>query len=219
MKSVKYFECIPLSLYCEFPPSNLLFLHLFFRFLDELTLKVLSADPPDGDKGSVYSPTLMASVSLSPLKVAKGRTPVALKTGYVDSYDVSKGRNQVIVVVREDWTVSCFDSSLQLIWEKAIAHKTHNLENVLDKYQIDEVSVYLTPLSIREDLTGLVIVGGNMKLRDTSAYDAIVLEQGMKMDENGELEHPEMKERASLEHFSVYALDARTGHVVSTLFT
>lgn len=180
----------------------------------DLTLKVLSADPPQGDKSSIYSPEVLASLSLSPLKVTIGRTPVALKTGYVDTYDASTGRNQVIVVVREDWTVACYDSSLQLLWEKAIAHKTHDLDHLIDKFQIDEVAVYLTPINIRDDVNGLVIIGANMKLRDPTSADSILTQEGMKMNENGELEHPEMKQRAALEHFSVYALDARTGHVV-----
>ena len=180
----------------------------------DLTLKVLSADPPRGDKSSIYSPEIIASLSLSPFKVTTGRTPVALKTGYVESYDASKGRNQVIVVVREDWTVACYDSTLLLLWEKSIAHKSHDLIHLIDQFQIDEVAVYLTPINIRDDVNGLVIVGANMKLRVPSSADSIFTEEGMKMNEKGELEHPEMKERAALEHFSVYALDARTGHVV-----
>lgn len=184
------------------------------KVADDLILKLLSADAPSGDKSKIYSPVEIASVSLSPLRVSTGRNPVALSTGYVDSYDETKGRSQVIVVVREDWTVSCFDSTLKLLWEKAVAHKTHELDTLVDKFQIDEVAVILTPLSIREDLNGLIIVGASMKLRDPSSFDAIILEEGMKMNENGEYEHPEMRQLAALEHFSVYALDARSGDVV-----
>ena len=189
---------------------------LITNIADDLTMKVLSADNPNIDKSTIYSPETIASVSLSPLKLLKGRAPVALKAGYIDSYDstAKKGRNQVIVIVREDWTVSCYDSSLHLLWDRAIAHKTHELDKLGDKFQIDEVAVYLTPISLQEDQNGLIIVGANMKLRDPSSVNAISMEEGMKMNENGELEHPEMKERAALEHFSVYALDGRTGHVV-----
>jgi outer membrane protein assembly factor BamB len=181
---------------------------------DDLILKVLSADPPNKDKSKIYTPLEIASVSLSPTKVLKGRNPVALKTGYVDSYDAVKGRSQVIVVVREDWTVQCFDSTLKPLWEKAIAHKTHELDTLINKFQIDEVALFLTPLSISETSNGLIIVGANMKLRDPFSADSILLEEGLVMNENGELEHPEMRQRAALEHFSVYALDARTGRVM-----
>lgn len=173
---------------------------LISKDADDLILKLVSAVPPNKDKGNIYSPQVVASVSLSPLKVSKGRHPVALKTGYVDQYDISKSRSQVIVVVREDWTVTCFDSSLHPLWEKAIAHKTHELDKLKDKFEIDEVSVFLTPLSIRDDLGGLVIVGANMKLRVS------ILE--------GKSDETELHEKAALEHFSIYALDAKTGHVV-----
>ena len=184
------------------------------KVADDLILKVLSADRPAYDKSKIYSPQVMASISLAPMKILRGRNPVALKTGYVDSYDASKGRSQVIVVVREDWTVSCFDHALNLLWEKAVAHHTHELDTLVDKFQIDEIAVQLTPLKIREDLNGLIIIGANMKLRDPLSADSIFLEGGLDMNENGEFEHPEMRQRAALEHFSVYALDSKTGNVV-----
>jgi hypothetical protein len=84
------------------------------------------------------------------------------------------------------------------------------------QFTIDEVSVYLTPVALTEDVTGLVIVGGSMRLRDpAAAEEAIHVEEGLgSAGETGDKEHPEMQQRAALEHFSMYALDAKTGHVV-----
>jgi hypothetical protein len=106
---------------------------LISKDTDDLTLKVVSANAPRGAKGTIYAPQVRASVALLPLKVTKGRVPVALKTGYVDAYDADKGRSQVIVVVREDWTVICYDSQLNVLWEKAVAHKTHEMDSMIDK--------------------------------------------------------------------------------------
>ena len=39
------------------------------------------------------------------------------------------------------------------------------------------------------------------------------VEGGLNVTEDGDLEHPEMKLRSLLEHFSVYALDADEGHI------
>lgn len=46
-----------------------------------------------------------------------GRRPVALGAGYLRPFDTSENappRKQHVVVVREDWTVLCFDSALNL---------------------------------------------------------------------------------------------------------
>lgn len=85
----------------------------------DLQLKIFSAAIPENDKSNIYIPFELASVRLSPLNVVKGRAPVALKTGYVDHYDPSKERRQIIVVVSEDWVVTCFDYTLKVLWEKA----------------------------------------------------------------------------------------------------
>ena len=60
-----------------------------------------------------------------------GRRPVALATGFLDPYDYHVGggsdhtqarpRSQYVVVVREDWTVMCYDSTLTLRWEQPVS--------------------------------------------------------------------------------------------------
>lgn len=125
-----------------------------------------------------------------------------------------KERRQSIVVVREDWTVSCYDPQLNLLWEKAVAHKGHDMITMMKYYKIDEVSVYLAPISLEEYSTGAVIVGASMSARDPNALaNHIRVELGLAEGDSVE-EHPEMKMRRELEHFSVYALDSVDGHVI-----
>jgi hypothetical protein len=140
--------------------------------------------------------------------------PVALETGYVEPYSESVGRKQVIVVVREDWTVSCFDTSLKLLWEKPISHKSHEMSTMANFYKIDDVAVYVAPLSLEEQSSGIVVVGAAMVPRDEeAAANALKLEEGL-LGERGDIEHPELRFRAALEHYSVFALDAKDGHVI-----
>lgn len=175
-------------------------------------LKVFNAEAPNGDHREVFIPEELASVRLSSLNLQKGKTPVALKTGYVVPYSEDVERSQVIVVVLEDWSVICYDATLKVLWEKAVAHKTHELDTMIDKFRIDQVAVMIAPISIREGVSGVVVVGANMALRE--AHEDIRVEHESEQMHSGDEDHPEMHARASLEHFSLYALDASNGHVV-----
>lgn len=139
---------------------------------------------------------------------------MALKTGYVTPYHETRERMQVIVVVREDWTVSCYDANLNLLWERAVAHKAHEIDTMIDKFRIDEVAVMIAPVSVKEGSLGLVVVGASMTLRDVDVPRDVHLEHEEEHLGSGDEEHPDMHARASLEHFSVYALDAASGHVL-----
>ena len=146
-----------------------------------------------------------------------------METGYIQTYSDNASRQQVIVVVREDWTVSCFDTTLKLLWEKAISHKTHELSTMASLFKIDDVSIYISPLSLEQATDslesgisgsgggGIVVVGASMVPRDEAAL--IKLEEGL-VGETGVSEHPELKFRAALEHYSVFALEAGDGHVI-----
>ena len=184
---------------------------------NDLILQVVSANRPDGLQHELYTPKIISSTKLLPLNVATGRIPVAMKTGYIDVYNPIKSRTQVIVIVREDWTVSCYDNSLKLLWEKAVAHKTHDLDHLVDKFTIDEMSIYLTPIHVNEDSeSGLIIIGGSMRLKDPLSADSVIVEDILNITatDTDSKEQLEIKERAALEHFSLYALDGATGHVV-----
>ena len=182
----------------------------------DMQLKILSANEINSENANgIYKPEELASARLTTLNFQKGKAPVALKTGYVHPYDESQERSQVIVVVREDWTVTCYDESLKILWEKAVAHKTHEIDSIIDKYSIDEVSVHMTSLHVREgERHGMIIVGASMSLRKPDDHSNIKLEHGLDMSESGAAEHVDLAARASLEHFSIYALDAGDGSVV-----
>jgi hypothetical protein len=106
-----------------------------------------------------------------------------------------------------------YDASLKLLWEKSVAHKTHEIDTIISKYKIDEVTIHLSPLSIVEGSNGVVIVGASMGLRNPNDIH-VGVEHGLDMEEDGENEHADMHLRSSLEHFSIYALDAVDGHVI-----
>ena len=61
-----------------------------------------------------------------------------MKTGYIETYDESKSRTQVIVIVREDLTVLCYDESLELMWQKEVAHKAFEIEKLIGKFSVSK---------------------------------------------------------------------------------
>jgi hypothetical protein len=158
----------------------------------------------------VYSPQTVVSKRLGGMGgVRKGMAPVAIRTGYIDRYDAAKSRKQVIIVVREDWTVTCYSADLEVLWERGISHqKAHDLDNILDKYEMVEASILATSLS-----NGTVFVGTRVRLNDETATN-VRIEGVNGMRQNGDKEHPDMRSRSNLEHFGVHALDAHTGKIV-----
>lgn len=122
-------------------------------------LKVLRAEPSSELKEDIYAPDEVASTPLSTAKGIKGRHPVALTAGYIESYSEKKSRKKVIVVVRDDLTVLCYDESLELLWEKAVAHKGNEIDTLIDKFSVDQISLIVSPLSIKEGVTGTIILG------------------------------------------------------------
>ena len=63
-----------------------------------------------------------ASLLSSTSRLSKGRMPVALSVGYIDTYSEDVSREQVIVVLTDDWTLICFDASLNLVWENTLSY-------------------------------------------------------------------------------------------------
>ena len=154
---------------------------------DGSKIQVLNGEPPASTGyDEIYTPvvTYTAQLSTSKLNVRTGKAPVAIKTGYVDKYSETKGRQQVVVVLREDWTVVCFDAQLRLLWEKSVGHKVHQLDKdaglLLSRYTIDDASITIAPLNFHAPDTGsnsasdaggntgvgVVVVGASMALRE-----------------------------------------------------
>ena len=148
---------------------------------------------------------------LSPLQ---GRVPVALKVGYTAPYSPTDARTQSIVVVYEDWTVECYDSTLQLLWSKEVGHNTFEIDHFIKFFRINSASVYIAPLQLHtEASTGTVIVGASMTRR--SALSGVTTEsEEVVMRSLREGTHPQAEALAKLSHFSVFALDSLTGRVL-----
>ena len=49
-----------------------------------------------------------------------------------------------------------------------MAHKTHELQMLAEKYHIDDISIRILPISIKKDSFGVVLVGASMRPIDTS---------------------------------------------------
>ena len=177
-------------------------------------VKILKGEPPEGISISedIYPPQELASTPLSDA-MGNGKPPVALKAGYIEAYNENKSRKQVIVVVREDLTVLCYDEMLHLLWQKQVAHKAFEIDVLGNRFYVEQVAVIVSPLSLREGHFGTVIVGVSLKVKP-EYEDMFKLEEGIDMSADGGKEHPEMEMRNKLEHFSVFALDAHTGHVI-----
>lgn len=187
----------------------------------DLTLKVLSTENPDKLLENIYYPTEIASISLTKYLINNGHRPVALKTGYVDAYEENRVRKQVIIVVREDWTVLCFTSTLEPLWEKSIFHKSHEMTDFVDKFTIQDISIFLTPINVANGTSGMVVVGASMGLKEGVDVEEESVEVkhdlGVSTPVGHKKGHPkniDLELRATLEHYSVYALDAHDGSIV-----
>ena len=95
-----------------------------------------------------------------------------MNTGYISPYSNTLRRTQVIVIVREDLTILCYDHKLRKLWEKSIAHKSHHISEHVGKYTIKEVSILISPLSVEGDEidSGVVIIGASLGLRNEDDY-------------------------------------------------
>lgn len=137
-----------------------------------------------------------------------------MQTGYVAPYSATEARRQVVVVVFEDWTVICYDSSLRVLWSKQVAHNTFDLDHLIKFYRVDTAAIDIVPLQLKDDAaTGTVIVGASMVRRDALAGVSRESDERI-LRSLAEGTHPEVEALAKLSHFSVFALDSRLGHVL-----
>lgn len=178
----------------------------------DFQLTLLSAEPETGSMSEIYHPVIRATYQLPKGDIEVGKTPVAMGSGYGEPYHPQRKRSQVIVVVNEDASLSCFNSTLSLLWWAEIFHKQHSHRPVLDYFFADDVSVLIQPLSLEENSAGVVIVGVSLSLRP--GVDKIELEKGIQLNESGDDEHPYMRAKAQMAHFNIHAFDARTGRLI-----
>lgn len=99
------------------------------------------------------------------------------------------------------------------MWEKAVAHKTHEIDMIINKYMVDDVAITISPISLQEGSSGMIVVGASMSIRNETV-NQVSVEHGLDLNEDGAVEHSDLNLRSALEHFSVYALNAANGHVL-----
>lgn len=126
-------------------------------------------------------------------------------------YSPQVKRSQIIVLVNEDSSITCFDSKLNILWQSAI-FKNEFEKSILDKFRVDEVGISILPVSLVDQSSGVVIVGLSMVQRNDEEHFEI--ERGLELNEVGSQEHPEMRVKAHFTHFNVVAFDAASGRVI-----
>lgn len=117
----------------------------------------------------------------------------------------------MIVVLREDWTISAYDSLLNLLWEKPIEHKAHELLNLIENYEISDISVNVYPISLSEEegSYGVIVVGASMAPRKAGIGG-----KGKLMNPPADKNTVVDRAKAELEHFSIYTLNANNGDII-----
>ncbi|KAI9109659.1 hypothetical protein K1719_019289 [Acacia pycnantha] len=156
---------------------------------------------------------LLAEVSLLPdkIRVMSGRRPVAMATGYIDRYQVGQPHKQVLVVLTSGWSVMCFDSNLQKLWENNLQEDfPHNAHH-------REVAISISNYTLKHGDTGLIIVGGRMELQPHIFADPFEeMAMGARHAEQHrrsatEKEASENSGNVDLRHFAFYAFAGRSG--------
>jgi hypothetical protein len=142
--------------------------------------------------GDIHHPEVLQSVRLSKLELTKGRAPIALSAGYIEPFSESQARTKVIVVLHEDWTASAYSSDLQLLWERSLGHKAHELANLIDYYEISDVSIDILPITITDDdRYGVIVIGASMAPRapNPTVPELSDEEKAFYLDKQASLEH------------------------------
>ncbi|MED6172776.1 hypothetical protein PIB30_053059 [Stylosanthes scabra] len=156
---------------------------------------------------------VLAEVSLLPdkIRVTSGRRPVAMATGYIDRYKTGQQQKQVLVVVTSGWSIMCFDSNLQKLWENNLQEDfPHNAHH-------REVAISISNYTLKHGDTGLVIVGGRMEMQPYIFMDPFEeLGMGARFSEQTrrsatEKEASDNSGTADLRHFAFYAFAGRSG--------
>ncbi|KAK7367346.1 hypothetical protein VNO80_09357 [Phaseolus coccineus] len=156
---------------------------------------------------------VLFDVSLLPdkVRVMSGRRPVAMATGIIDRYKIGQPQKQVLVVVTSGWSVMCFDSNFQKLWENNLQEDfPHNAHH-------REVSISISNYTLKHGDTGLIIVGGRMEMQPHIFMDPFEeMGMGARFSEHQrrsttEKEASENSGTVDLRHFAFYAFAGRSG--------
>jgi hypothetical protein len=124
---------------------------------------------------------------------------VALATGFLSA----DHKHQHIVVVRDDWTVLCYNANLTVLWQRTLDHYDRDVpidataaERHPRLFAINQVAVTVLPYAVTAGDTGVVIVGGTLRQRHADAAADSTARQHAK---------------AAAQHFALYAMEGLTG--------
>ncbi|CAM9454114.1 unnamed protein product, partial [Hapterophycus canaliculatus] len=157
-----------------------------------MTVRVLSIPQASGE--TLVEPVTLHEAKLAPSSQLPGEMrAVAMAAGYLEpppvdatakTADVRRlsistataSRQQHLVVVREDWSVVCFDHQLKTLWKADLLDHHQSLGEGFGKtYVIDQVAITVTHSVRKLDdrgvpkggaADGLVVVGASMRHRD-----------------------------------------------------
>lgn len=176
-----------------------------------MELQVLMTDRSNA--ALVFHPEVLAVRKLSDVNIQNGKVPVALSIGYVEPYHYLRERSQVIMVVSDDLTVSCFDHLLTILWEKRVAHFTVDIEKTLINHELNEITILPSPLQVRNSTSGTIFLAFSMRPRSSDSINRVKIEQGLTLDESIS-DVSDADSRSKLEHLNIFALDSTNGHVL-----
>lgn len=150
-----------------------------------------------------------------------GSRPVALSAGYLDPYEPGRRRTKVIAVVREDLLVTCFDSSLRMMWARHTGH-LDRLGAEAGNYAVAEVALLVAPLGWQSSTnpphlhseddgqhSGAIIVGGSFRKVQSPMSFMEEVEDGNE----GDIDASEARRREA-ERFTLHALHGQGGWVL-----
>lgn len=143
------------------------------QLLDTSVLHAAALADMSDDVDGWRSLPLRAEASLlsRSVRVASGRRPVAMASGYLEHERSAPGlgargaaRQQVIVVLTDGWAVLCFNASLHLLWESAVADA-----ELSALVSIREAALTVQPWALEPGATGVVLVAARLAAHTLAA--------------------------------------------------
>ncbi|XP_019863012.1 PREDICTED: uncharacterized protein LOC109591820, partial [Amphimedon queenslandica] len=144
------------------------------------------------------------------VSLSKTSRVVAMTTGFLQPYQsVVQVRKQVIAVLYSDWTLSCYNHNLKLMWSQKLNKKEIPIAS--------EASLLVSAISIKKSPAGVILVGGriNGNYDNNNNNDNIGGDSDKRrMRRGAEQEKMEHQKLESLGHYCTYAVSGKTGELL-----
>ncbi|XP_019851410.1 PREDICTED: uncharacterized protein LOC109581595 [Amphimedon queenslandica] len=144
------------------------------------------------------------------VSLSKTSRVVAMTTGFLQPYQsVVQVRKQVIAVLYSDWTLSCYNHNLKLMWSQKLNEKEIPISS--------EASLLVSAISIKKSPAGVILVGGriNGNYDNNNNNDNIGGDSDKRrMRRGAEQEKMEHQKLESLGHYCTYAVSGKTGELL-----